>query len=544
MYYLSGMQFSMDSSGRSIVLSKSLCSEDVLGIVNATQGYIGYLRGKTGGTVISPNIIGLDPACPYAAGDVLEVLYDEESYSDRNFNESFGLSVAGGLDTRNLAIVGVGTGQAVSQANGTLLITSGTTANKETIIRSKIPFNNDLRADFYHKRSQAIANNRAYYGLADIIGEGLAITVSSATAAAVTIPASNKYYAKFKEMLAISSTGLTGMKMFIGATDNVVGAIPGQYVIASATITASAVTINFTVSGFTGSQSGTCCLWGWNYILSYVDSTGSTAVLFDCCRNGWPSTLGFVSLTSGTQTTLDYYSFTRANDQVGFSRNLLTSMVNPTFLASRNECIPDSDADLYAIVVVRNGATNPASTTTFTINGIRVKETKVQPVSISSINSPASEIGLHGLPVTQVAKDRTISSISAGTALIGDVGVQPRAVTGGFASVNRLLSSAATTNATSAKGSAGRVYKIRGNSARASVCYLKLYNKASAPTVGTDIPILTLAIKASDVFDIDFGSIGYYFSTGIAYAITGAAADADTTAIASGDILGLNMIYA
>lgn len=204
-------------------------------------------------------------------------------------------------------------------------------------------------------------------------------------------------------------------------------------------------------------------------------------------------------------------------------------MVNPTFLASRNECIPDSDADLYAIVVVRNGATNPASTTTFTINGIRVKETKVQPVSISSVNSPASEVGLHGLPVTQVAKDRTISSISAA---------------GGFASVNRLLSSAATTNATSAKGSAGRVYKIRGNSARASVCYLKLYNKASAPTVGTDIPILTLAIKASDVFDIDFGSIGYYFSTGIAYAITGAAADADTTAIASGDILGLNMIYA
>jgi hypothetical protein len=51
----------------------------------------------------------------------MEVLYDEESYSDRNFNESFDLSVASGLDTRNLAIVGVGTGQTVSQANGTCL---------------------------------------------------------------------------------------------------------------------------------------------------------------------------------------------------------------------------------------------------------------------------------------------------------------------------------------------------------------------------------------------------------------------------------------
>jgi len=109
----------------------------------------------------------------------------------------------------------------------------------------------------------------------------------------------------------------------------------------------------------------------------------------------------------------------------------------------------------------------------------------------------------------------------------------------------RLLSSAATTNATSVKASAGNVFKIIGNNTVASKRYLKLYNKASAPTVGTDTPVMTFVLAASAPFAIDLGaSVGHYFSTGIAYAITGAAADNDTTAIASGDIECLNLTYA
>jgi hypothetical protein len=36
---------------------------------------------------------------------------------------------------------------------------------------------------------------------------------------------------------------------------------------------------------------------------------------------------------------------------------------------------------------------------------------------------------------------------------------------------------------------------------------------------------------------------GLYLNLGIGYAITGAAADNDTTAVAAGDIVGLNVIY-
>lgn len=136
----------------------------------------------------------------------------------------------------------------------------------------------------------------------------------------------------------------------------------------------------------------------------------------------------------------------------------------------------------------------------------------------------------------------TIGTITGGANLIGDVGLQVRS-TGGTISTARLLSSAATTNATSVKTSAGKLVRIRGYNAAASIRYLKLYNKASAPTVGTDTPVLTLAIPASGSFEFDLGALGFPFATGIAYAITGAAADADTTAIAAGDITCLNVLY-
>lgn len=110
----------------------------------------------------------------------------------------------------------------------------------------------------------------------------------------------------------------------------------------------------------------------------------------------------------------------------------------------------------------------------------------------------------------------------------------------GSASVNGAL--AATTNATSVKASAGTLGEIDVFNGSAGTIYVKLYNKASAPTVGTDIPILTIPVAAAATFIQEFGQIGKRFTTGIAYAVTGAAADADTTAIALGAKIGLTYI--
>lgn len=107
---------------------------------------------------------------------------------------------------------------------------------------------------------------------------------------------------------------------------------------------------------------------------------------------------------------------------------------------------------------------------------------------------------------------------------------------------SRIASSAATTNATSAKASAGDVHTICAHNTSASAKFLKLYNKASAPVVGTDTPVFTFVLPATSNFCVNLG--GQYFSTGIAYALTGLVADSDTTALAAGDVVALQIAYA
>lgn len=59
------------------------------------------------------------------------------------------------------------------------------------------------------------------------------------------------------------------------------------------------------------------------------------------------------------------------------------------------------------------------------------------------------------------------------------------------------LVSLASTNATVVKASAGQVYGWALGNTNASPRYLKLYNKASAPTVGTDTPTQTIIIPGN-----------------------------------------------
>ena len=160
-----------------------------------------------------------------------------------------------------------------------------------------------------------------------------------------------------------------------------------------------------------------------------------------------------------------------------------------------------------------------------------------QPFSNTTLNMQQA---IGGMLQTTAA----ISSIAPGANLVGDVGNQARATTGGIVAPFRLLSSAATTNATLIKASAGRLFLIIGRNNVASIRYLKFYNKASAPNVGTDVPVLTIALDASSRFEIDLNPYGQFFTTGIAFAITGAVADNDTTAIAAADILALNAWFA
>ena len=108
---------------------------------------------------------------------------------------------------------------------------------------------------------------------------------------------------------------------------------------------------------------------------------------------------------------------------------------------------------------------------------------------------------------------------------------------------SRIPSVGATTNATLAKVGSGVLYAVSGYNAAASVRYIKFYNMATAPTVGTDVPVMTLAVPATAPFNITLPN-GFLFTVGIAYGIVTGAADNNTTAPSAADIVGLNVVYA
>lgn len=96
--------------------------------------------------------------------------------------------------------------------------------------------------------------------------------------------------------------------------------------------------------------------------------------------------------------------------------------------------------------------------------------------------------------------------------------------------------SLASTNATSVKASAGMLYCVMAQNTSASIRYVRFFNKASAPTVGTDVPVFVLVVPAGASKEVWF-PMGIKFSTGIALAETGAAPSNDATAVSAGDIV-------
>lgn len=100
-----------------------------------------------------------------------------------------------------------------------------------------------------------------------------------------------------------------------------------------------------------------------------------------------------------------------------------------------------------------------------------------------------------------------------------------------------VASSAASTNLTTVKASAGRVFQITVANYGASAAHLKIYNKASNPVLASDVPRMTYTLPATTgLLNLQFGALGEQFGLGIALAITRNLADNDATAIGANEV--------
>jgi hypothetical protein len=313
--------------------------------------------------------------------------------------ETIGFVATGaGLVTPKMTQMAIGTGVGVSQASGSLLITSGTTANAEYLARSVKAWRGSWLLRYSSVLSQRIINQNFAVIMADLVGENLTCTINSATSITVALPGHTYTAAN------------VGQFMFVGGIAGAAG-VPGRYAIASVV---AATSITFTVAGWPASGSCTLDLFGHSHVKHLYNGAVATTMQLDAQREGWAS--GDTAQTVFTSAAPGHIFQTHVDGRNIFWSDTVrasTATPNVTARASRFENIPDDNLDLYVFLWSYNGTTAPASTTTWTVGFISVEKFANLPVYIQGNrlqgNHAALPVGIVGTPAFTLSGTGTVT---------------------------------------------------------------------------------------------------------------------------------------
>lgn len=328
------------------------------------------------------------------------------------FRTTFAAVRPSSVDPAFFSTVATGAGQAVSQSGGNLVVTSGTTANSETILRSTQSFTNELIVRWQTILSQRIANNNFIVELVDVIGDALSLTVNSSTSVTVTVPG-NPF-----------NSENVGQFLSIGAVSGVAGAVPGRYAIASV----SGLNVTFTVAGWPASGSGTCSVFGWNYHRASYDGAVATTMNFDSQRRGWNS--GVTALTINTTASPGHMGIIQAADGIiSVLDQLIASAagLQTTMRGSRVVAFPEETTPLFLQLRVLNGSVAPASTTTWTVGMASIDSMAAQSVALTntkaqSFNTPQPTT-VQNTPAVTISSGTVTTVTTVGSMTSGNLGI-------------------------------------------------------------------------------------------------------------------------
>jgi hypothetical protein len=183
----------------------------------------------------------------------------------------------------------------------------------------------------------------------------------------------------------------------------------------------------------------------------------------------------------------------------------------------------------YKLVIIVENVAAPASTTDWRIHNINVMD--ATRVDVSPRN-PGSSDGAKSFPAW----------ISGGA--LGSLGTLTNAGTPAAPATPYFVNSAAGTNAALVLTGTSGLSVLWATNTGAAAAFVKLFNKATAPVPGTDVPEMIIPVPAAvggvpGVAEISPGFNAYRFPLGLGIAITGGvtgAADTDTTPVAAGQV--------
>lgn len=194
-----------------------------------------------------------------------------------------------------------------------------------------------------------------------------------------------------------------------------------------------------------------------------------------------------------------------------------------------------TEATLAAIQTLIDALTTPSDTQPISAASLPLPTGAATQTTLASVLS-----ALQSTLATSAAQSGTWTVQPGNTANTTPWLVNPRPATSGGLSIYKNLD--IDESGQNIKGSAGQVFGWYIFNAAAATRYVKLYNKASAPTVGTDTPVMTIPIPAGAAANVEF-SLGIAFSLGIGIGAATGVADNSTGAPAANDCI-VTIFYA
>ncbi len=193
------------------------------------------------------------------------------------------------------------------------------------------------------------------------------------------------------------------------------------------------------------------------------------------------------------------------------------------------------------------GNTPPSDFTVTNAGGAIIKRTELRISFIrifdferQRVEMLARPVGDLAASVPMVAQGGTITGVTT-VATVSAVTAVTTAGTPLAPATPYFVNSTASTNGALILTGTSGLQAFYATNIGATPAYVKLYNKATAPTVGTDVPEMVIAVNSMTnnipgVAEVVPGFNGHRFALGLGIAITGGVADTDTTPVAAGQV--------
>jgi hypothetical protein len=427
-------------------------------VVKLDIGADGVSSGPVGAGNPLP-VVGTLVDMPSQTAPALPVRQAPEQYLDISFSQ-----VGAGVQSPELTLLRTGAGQTVNQSAGNLVITTGTTVNAETVIRSIASVSGALTLKEVTTLSSRIVNTNCFVELVDVLGDGLAYTIVNTTTVDVTLPAhgfTTINVGQRMDLVALSSVGVP--------MEGVIASIPDIN------------TIRFTVAGWPASGSGNLSLTGYNKIELLYTGTVATVVNFNTRRRGWQNTS--FAATINTTAAAHMAAVNSENGVCNLSDKLVTAAGTFASRANWDTNIPRPEDNLFLQIRCRNGTVAPASSVTWTLGMVRLEDYIPTQVSLVSARVQSNQQTVATSIVGTVPVSGSLTS--AGTVTVGT------SISGG--TISPLTVAGVSIEASSAKTATGNsAAAITNASGRGALIFINV----TAATGGS--PTLVVRLQAQD----------------------------------------------